>query len=356
MNNKVLIFFLSLFLTTNLLSQSKAEVNARLKTDLQQSTKTFDSIVSVFTEIKTRNMILRRNIDSCYQVILAQYGPVTRMKHRIQEVKNEVNRLGYDSESIASYTTINTYFSNLPTRNYEIELDELQDTGVLQKVMLLESIANTKMKTQNVILSSKISEYENVNQQNTASLFVLMNLNTRLEVMNANAFGDVRIMNKVEVRYNQRYQLLVEKLEELKIEGPKKVNVSSSDVKEANVGFSDEEFQFEMSEPDMKNSPMVYDESAAEFPGGYSELYQYFKNFQVSDSAKTIAKDQILYVECVISETGKPVACRVTRPIPDCEECNAIALKLISEMPDWKPENHNGKNVSSVFYRTLFFN
>lgn len=353
----IFISIFALFLGFNGFSQSKSATNSFLKKELDSLELIYDISQAQFQNLKLRHAFIQPRIDSCYKVILKKYGTVTSLKHQIQDKKREIDNLGFDSDNIISNTTLSTYFQLLPTTEFDKELARIKDTTQFRILAPLPDISPEKLKNQNKILMSRIEELKGANDWNGKQLKELYRINILMETYHAKAFADMRVINKVEFRYVKRLILMDEKIAELETNPIKKSQLATN---ETQVG-SNEPFGFSDSDPSsthvLANSiPASFEETAAEFPGGFTAMMDYFRNFTISDSSKALAGEKSICIECVISETGKPVACRLTKQIVECPECNAIGLKLIENLPNWKPENHNGMNVPTFFTKVISFN
>lgn len=85
-------------------------------------------------------------------------------------------------------------------------------------------------------------------------------------------------------------------------------------------------------------------EEMPEFPGGESALIDYFnKNMKYPVAAKQKGIEGRVYINFIISKKGKVMYPYVIRGISG--NCNEEALRLIREMPLWKPGKEKGKAV-----------
>jgi TonB family protein len=85
-----------------------------------------------------------------------------------------------------------------------------------------------------------------------------------------------------------------------------------------------------------------------QFPGGENELLNYItKNMMYPLSAKQKGIQGNVYVRFIVTETGKLDHIEVVRPLtPDCD---AEAVRLVKNSPEWTPGKLDGKNVN-VYY------
>ena len=78
-----------------------------------------------------------------------------------------------------------------------------------------------------------------------------------------------------------------------------------------------------------------------EFIGGKMELQRYLDaNLKYPAKAKEAKKEGIVYVSFTVSETGKVMNPKIVRSIG--MGCDEEALRLVDEMPNWKPGKEDG--------------
>lgn len=91
-------------------------------------------------------------------------------------------------------------------------------------------------------------------------------------------------------------------------------------------------------------------EQPAQFNGGVQEMRSYIANnigypdISEEDRGNIQGKTVLSFT---VSETGSISDVKVEKSLPGCEPCDAEAVRLVREMPDWIPATLNGKPVSS---------
>jgi len=89
-------------------------------------------------------------------------------------------------------------------------------------------------------------------------------------------------------------------------------------------------------------------ETMSEFPNGEEGLMQYLqKNIKYPKSARKNNISGIVMINFVIDEKGKTMNAKVTKSIS--EELDREALRVINNMPKWKPGTRDGKPVRVFF-------
>jgi len=101
----------------------------------------------------------------------------------------------------------------------------------------------------------------------------------------------------------------------------------------------------------------VFAESDPEFPGGQEAMRQYLmKNLVYPSDALANNVGGRVYLRFQITEDGSISTVKVQRGIPDCQECDEEAVRVVKSMPKWKPAESNGKPVSSWYNLPIRFN
>ena len=100
------------------------------------------------------------------------------------------------------------------------------------------------------------------------------------------------------------------------------------------------------------NSPVDIAEINAQFPGGYTAMMDYFKKnliYPIDEKNKGIQGKVI--VRFVINKIGEVENCEIVKSIPYSKGLETEAIRLIQNMPKWKPAMNNGHLFSQ--YCTL---
>lgn len=108
-----------------------------------------------------------------------------------------------------------------------------------------------------------------------------------------------------------------------------------------------------VSYPESPNKePVIYmvTDEIPEFIGGREAMNKYLsENLVYPEFAKKKGIEGKVYVKFVISESGNVSNVKVQKGIPDCQECDAEAVRVVNDMPDWTPAKTNGKPVNSFY-------
>ena len=99
----------------------------------------------------------------------------------------------------------------------------------------------------------------------------------------------------------------------------------------------------------------VIPETPAQFPGGYKALYEYLEKENQWVQKQTIIKGSV-YVRFTVKKDGSLTDIEVVRGMENlCPDCNEEALRLIKNMPKWKPGYFYDKPVDSKYILPIKF-
>ena len=91
-----------------------------------------------------------------------------------------------------------------------------------------------------------------------------------------------------------------------------------------------------------------------EFPGGATAMMEYLsKSVKYPSDALVVKIAGKVYVSFVINEKGKVTEVKVLRGIGT--SCDKEALRVVTEMPDWKPGKQNDKPVKVKYTLPIIF-
>lgn len=106
------------------------------------------------------------------------------------------------------------------------------------------------------------------------------------------------------------------------------------------IGFSQETPERDTT----KEVIFTYVEDQPEFPDGNDAMMKYLnKSIRYPSDALEKKVQGIVYVNFVVSEIGEITKAKVIRGIS--ESIDKEALRVVNEMPTWKPGTQNGKAV-----------
>ena len=105
---------------------------------------------------------------------------------------------------------------------------------------------------------------------------------------------------------------------------------------------------------DDENTPFKIVEEEAEFPGGYGKLIEYLaKSIQYPQQALETGTKGGVMLTFVVEKDGSITDIKVIRDIGS--GCGQEAIRVVKEMPKWKPAKQRGKVVRQQFVLPVSF-
>lgn len=102
----------------------------------------------------------------------------------------------------------------------------------------------------------------------------------------------------------------------------------------------------------------IYDtvDVSAEYAGGTSSMMNYLST-NITYPQRAVQSDiqGRVFVKFIVSKKGKVTNVSILKGIENCQECNEEAMRVVREMPDFKPAQVNGKNVNSYYILPITF-
>jgi protein TonB len=102
----------------------------------------------------------------------------------------------------------------------------------------------------------------------------------------------------------------------------------------------------------------------AEFAGGYDGLVNYLSNnlsfIGNPKNKRSVAKEELLeggrlIVRFIIEKDGSITHVKLETKLPKCEPCNQDAIRVVKNMPKWKPASSDGKAVRTYVRLPIIF-
>jgi len=93
----------------------------------------------------------------------------------------------------------------------------------------------------------------------------------------------------------------------------------------------------------------IVDDVEPEFPGGYDKLLEYiskeiqYPEFEKSIPAQLFQGKNKLIVKFIVEKDGSVSQVQIDKSSYPCPLCEKEAIRVIQQMPKWKPANNNGK-------------
>ena len=99
---------------------------------------------------------------------------------------------------------------------------------------------------------------------------------------------------------------------------------------------------------DTDDAPLIFAEQMPEFPGGTASLNKWLsRNINYPETAVNLGLHGRVYLNFVVDKNGSISDIKVTRGVDEILDKEAI--RVISEMPKWKPGRQNGQPVKVAY-------
>jgi protein TonB len=106
---------------------------------------------------------------------------------------------------------------------------------------------------------------------------------------------------------------------------------------------------------DTAKGPEVFSqvEEMAEFPGGLNALMAFIKRHLIIPSKGS--PNGKVFLKFTVNEDGSINAITILKGIPNCQQCNEEAARVVAIMPYWKPAKMKGVPVKCYFNLPIGF-
>lgn len=134
----------------------------------------------------------------------------------------------------------------------------------------------------------------------------------------------------------------------------KQNDVGAEDVEGTGDIVFDEPVQEVLKEESDEDVVFMVVEQPAEYPGGLEAMMKFIvKNMKYPAQARRMGVEGSVFVSFVVDKEGKISDPQVIKGIST--DCDQEALRVIKQMPPWKPGKQNGKAVKSRFVLPIKF-
>ena len=111
-----------------------------------------------------------------------------------------------------------------------------------------------------------------------------------------------------------------------------------------------------VADPVKPDEPAMFVDEEAVFPGGVAAMQKYIsENIVFPEIARENNIQGKCYLKFVVSVDGSISQVSIVRGVPGCPECDKAAIKVVKNMPPWKPGKLNGRSTASYFQLPINF-
>ena len=97
-------------------------------------------------------------------------------------------------------------------------------------------------------------------------------------------------------------------------------------------------------------------EQMPEFPGGAMEMMKYIQSqIKYPPNAQTEGLSGTCFLKFVVTSEGSITDVQVLKGLPRCSECDLEAIRVVENMPNWKPGRQNGQVIYVYFNLPINF-
>lgn len=360
-----------------------------------QLEKINDSLNDVFFVNKQALIDLRKYIATLDGELDQKRIEVRELRDKIGVIKGEMTETGDNPDQFVSENELGVITSLVTQTVYQNEAEKVVDTLEYVSVEALPDISRKKMKIRNEMIRVKIDEYKRANSQMALIILRQKEISLKLSRLKTSAKDQLDVASKMKQKLEEKHSFLIEKQTELDdaryeehvrmlIEEANKASKKKKTKKTTKVKFippviQDEDEQpdealmdiysndnvaddvtkdgAEISEYEKQEDTIVYvADQMPEFPTGMESFQKYIEdNLKYPGSAKEDGIQGKVYLKFVVASNGAIVNIQLLRGIAGCKECDMEAVRLISQMPKWKPAKKNGKPIACYFTTPVSF-
>jgi protein TonB len=95
---------------------------------------------------------------------------------------------------------------------------------------------------------------------------------------------------------------------------------------------------------------LTFVDEVAVFPGGTNEMMLFLsRNIKYPQRALEEGIQGRVVIRFIVDKKGYIQNVKIVKGVPNCQECDDEALRVVKMMPKWKPAKNDGKIVNSYF-------
>jgi TonB family protein len=324
-------------------AQSKKARNVFLTNELRERTESYDSLKYVFyVDLYEFEDGIKKTCRNLVTTLSLRKNQITRLESDIKEYQSKLMHLK------VAYSPVKAL--QLPETKINRYLEEtLISFDPVYAEIAQKPIPDKKRKTQNEFMEKRIHAYD--------SIFRLNEQITRnLQVFREELKGFLPALSERQQLYDEYIAYLRKENRDLITQ----LNKWYDENLKKGLKSVPDEYSEVFPTGRISNDSIVISEEAggcycitnedADFPGGFQNLKYYVeKNYHIPQIAFERALEGKAWVRFTILEDGSISDVKVIKGIPDCIECDREAIRLVKQMPRWRPAMTNGRAVKTVY-------
>jgi len=393
MRTNIILF--SLLCSVSALGQAKKAINKQLNAELIVKKHIYDSISGIHDSLQKELKLAKFNVFKSEDQLNVRKGELSERLIIVSNNFRLLNELGFDANTIIPSSEFLHMSSPQVEKEYRLMARVMYRPFQFSRVTAELNLTDLKLKQQNVVLQSKVREYD--------SLILLDNEALKRERNYFDSLGKAKeaydialvkcndqinyIMQKSDALATKWYEVKKQQQEDRRKEYErelKELEARRTKQKSKNgfvafvppvisdeyddtydtekpifsteVPLRKEDYESEPLDFSKAPEPFVNIDEIAEFPGGHAALSNYLKtNLKLPQKVVDNEISGKVYVRFVVSDTGEISDVKIQRGIPDCKECDEEAIRLVSAMPTWIPGKYNGKPAKTWYNLPVTF-
>lgn len=377
-------------------AQSKKALNQQLKNELTRQVAVHDSMQTTLLAKQKQLNTLREDVREDARFCTKFRNMEMGLRKVLFRNHGLLKELDFDANTVCNLNEVGKSTMPKMTNTYDKNSDLQKKTFALSALDSMPDLTNVKLKAQNELLKQKVAQYDSVNKLNGAVLNEMQGtidqitkiredyaayfksyqeFNNDLAMKSdslATTFFEVRKQRIAERKAEQEKEWQQEKKEiERKLkQNPRALVFIPPMIVERQSGYDDlgepafitEEERVAVRDPkplyeSKPEKPVyAYTQEPADFPGGMVALKKYLtENMRYPKTAEERGIQGKVFLKFKVMDTGKIQDVKVAKGIPDCPECDQEAIRLVENMPLWKPGKQNGKVISMYYNLPITF-
>jgi TonB family protein len=371
------IIFLLLF-SYSAFGQSAKKLNQQLRAELLAEQQKQDSFNLVFVQAYQKLDSVKEEMYHKLKQLSEAKKSIGELYHPISEAINTLKILDSNPNmDLNQLNALTDYTDFVKPIKGSLKTKERFD-----KVLTTDNCEGCKRKAQNLLLTEKLSEYRKKAELNTRGFRTNESARKQLEAfsprLDSILTGCQLVSEDLLLKKGQLDKEVEVLRENYRVKGPKgfpdAYRIAFPDIHPLPPREDNKNIMYGVLESESwegneigpvqadeiieaVQEPEIYElvDEPATFPGGYQELKKYLADHIVyPPSAKEQGISGKVFLRFVISKEGQVSNVTVKRGIPDCQECDAEAIRVVKEMT-WIPAKNRGKVVNSVFNLPIQF-
>lgn len=342
MKSCILFFLVLSCLQTSLAQSKRKKENEFLVRQLEERSENYDSLKYVFyVDLYEFEDGIKKTCQSLLTTFSIRENQINRLERDIKVYQSKLMRL---KEPFSTMRAL-----ELPETKIKRDLErDLSSFDPMYVEIAQKSIPDKRRKIQNEFLRKRIHTYDSISHLNEQIIRNMYLFKEGLRLLIPTLLEKQRLYDEHITYLEKENTDLINQLNKLYDKYIKKGPEIFPD--EYNEVFSGGRITNDSIESYEEPALYCIDREEAEFPGGMQNLKYYVsKHYHVPEIALELGLEGKAWVRFTIKEDGSVSDVIVVKGITDCRECDQEAIRIVKQMPYWRPAMRNGRAVKTVW-------